>query len=132
LEELRKKFIVEENLEGKKLEEYVKRALPFCKMTKNGEVIIEIENATSTEKLKLALVAKLLASHLDKNISSETNFDNLSKSLDIPRDQVIARLKELKDNKFALRVDKGKYKLNPLKIGKFLSQMEKKYGKQEK
>jgi hypothetical protein len=131
LEELKKKFIVEENLEGKKLEDFVKRILPFCKITKDGEVIIEIEKPTTTEKVKLALVAKKLASHLDSNISPETNFDTLSKSLDIPRDQVKARLKELTDEKFALRVDRGKYKANPLKIGKFLSDIEKKYGNRE-
>ena len=128
MEELRKKFIVEENLEAKKLAEYVERALPFCKISKNGEVIIEVEKATSTEKVKLALVAKMLASHIESNISSETNFDDLSKSLGIPRDQIKARLKELKDKKFALRVGEGKYKANPLEIGKFLSEMEKKYG----
>jgi hypothetical protein len=131
LEELKKKFMVEENLEGKKLEDFVKRILPFCKITKDGEVIIEIEKPTTTEKVKLALVAKKLASHLDSNISPETNFDTLSKSLDIPRDQVKARLKELTDEKFALRVDRGKYKANPLKIGKFLSDIEKKYGNRE-
>jgi len=48
----------------------------------------------------------------------------LSASLMIPKDQVMARLKEAKDEKFAFRARKGVYKVNPLRIGAFISDLE--------
>ncbi len=127
LEEMKKRFIVDENIEEKRVLEFIERILPFSKVTKNGQVLIHINKSTVVEQVKLALVAITLASRLDNKISCETDIKCLSSSLGIPV-QIKARLKELKDNRFALRVEKGKYKVNPLEIGSFIGEIEKKYG----
>lgn len=132
MEDLKKKFIVEENLEEKKLVGYVERILPFCKISKSGGIILEMHEATALEKVKLALVARFLANHLEGSISPEVNPEELSRNLDIPKDQVYARLKELKDDRFAVTSDKGIYRVNTFEIGKFLDEIEGKYGSSKK
>jgi hypothetical protein len=127
MKELKEKFIVDEEIDEKRIEELVERALLFCKVTKNGSIIIESTELSSPEKIKLALVARFLANKLDSSISPEVNGDELSSSLMIAKDQVSARLKDAKDEKFAQRTSKGVYAVNPLKIGEFLTSLENKY-----
>jgi hypothetical protein len=129
MEELKKKFIVEEKLEEKKISEYVERVLPFCKISQTGEVIVERKDISSKEKVALALVARFLGNYLQKEVLAEVSVKDLSSFLDIPENQVVARLKELKDkDKIAILVKKGVYKANPLQIGRFLEDLENKYG----
>jgi len=128
LEELRKKFIVEEKINEKKLSEYVQRSLNFGKVSIDGGIIIEKEGMSTKDQIGLALIMRFLANHLEKEIPAEVNVKELSLSLSIPEDQVVARLAELKEDKIAIRVNKGVYKANPLQIGKFLEDVEKKYG----
>jgi len=132
LEELRKKFIVEEKLDEKRITEYVERSLKFGKVSIDGGVIIEREGLSTKEQVGLALVMRFLASYLEKRISAEVNVKELSQNLGIQEDQVAARLADLKDEKIAIRVDKGVYKANPTQIGKFLDYLENKYLKESK
>jgi len=130
MEELKKKFIVEERLEERILSKYVERILPFCKISRDGGIIIENSRIITLEKIKLSLAARFLANYLENNIPAEISIAEISSSLSIPKDQVAARLKELKDTKFALSVSKGVYRVNPLQIGRFLNEMEGKYSAQ--
>jgi hypothetical protein len=127
MENLKEKFIVSEKIDEKRINEFVERLLPFCKVTEGGGVIIEKAELTTIEKIKIALTARFLANSLDSEISPEVNGEELSNSLMIPKDQVLARLKELKDEKFAFRVSKGVYKVNPFKIDDLLKSLENKY-----
>jgi hypothetical protein len=127
LEDLKKKFIVDDSFDEKKLAEYVGRLLPFCKISKSGEILVEIEQATTVEKVKLGLAARFVANNLQKEIPSEIDADDLSKFLDIPKNQVAARLNELKDNKFAISVERGLFSINPRALSPFLDEMEAKY-----
>nr|MDO8046182.1 hypothetical protein [Candidatus Baldrarchaeota archaeon] len=128
MEELKKKFIVEEKLDEKVVSECIEKILPFCKVSKNGEVIIEKKNMTVADRIKLALTARFLANYLEREISAETTAKELSSFLYVPENQISARLKELKDSKFAIRVKKGVYTVNPLQIRKFVHEIETKYG----
>lgn len=58
MKDLKEKFIVDDNFDEKKLAEYVERLLPFCKISKSGEVLVEIERATATEKVKFGLASR--------------------------------------------------------------------------
>lgn len=126
-EELRKKFIVEEKLDEKRISEYVERTLRFGKVSIDGGIIIEMDMPTK-DKVGLALIMRFLANHLEKGISAEVTVKELSQFLDIPEDQVVARLTELVEDKIAIRVDKGVYRANSLQIGRFLDYLENKYG----
>jgi hypothetical protein len=127
MENLKERFIISEKIDEKRIKEFVERLLPFCKVTKSGGIIIENPRLTTLEKVKVALIARFLANSLDSEISPEVNGEELSNSLMIPKNQVLARLKELKDEKFAFRVSKGVYRVNPFKIEDFLKELENKY-----
>ena len=127
LEELRKKFIVKEKLDEKRIAEYVNRVLRFGKIAIDGDAIIEREDLSTKDKVGLVLIMRLLASHLEKRISAEISVAEVSRMLDLPKDQAAARLAELVEDKIAIRTDKGVYRTNPPKIGKFLDYLESKY-----
>ncbi|MGA3191144.1 MAG: hypothetical protein ABSD73_01365 [Candidatus Bathyarchaeia archaeon] len=123
-EELKKKFIVEEKLDEKRVTNYVERILPFCKISKDGMVIAEAKDLKSLQKVKLALVARYLANYLDKNIPAEVTNEELSTSLIIPEDQIAARIAELREDKFAIPVKRGSHQANPLQIEEFIAELE--------
>ena len=127
LEELRKKFIVREKLDEKRIVEYVNRTLRFGKVAADGDVIVERENMSTRDKVALALIMRFLANHLEKDISAEISVAEVSRMLNLPKDQAAARLTELVDDKVAVRIERGVYKINPSKIGKFLDYLESKY-----
>lgn len=128
MEEIKKKFIVQQNLEQKRIVEYTERLLPFCTITENGEVLITKKELKTLEKVKVALIARYLANRLESKISNEVSPDELALYLDVPKDQINARLKDARDDKFANTSDKGLSSVNPLRIGSFLEELEKKYG----
>jgi hypothetical protein len=124
MEELKKKAIVEEKLDEKRVVNYIERILPFCKISKDGLVILEVKGMTSLQQVKLALVARFLANYLDNNIPPEISNRELSTSLNIPEDQISARLKDLREDKFATPVRKGVSQVNPLQIERFIVELE--------
>jgi hypothetical protein len=128
MENIRKRFIVDENLDEKKIEGYAERLLPFCKVTKNGGISLSERPVTTLEKVKIALVTRFLANSLEQSIPAEITAEELSNSLEIPRDQINARLKDVRDSKFGSVSDNGKYKAKPIEVVKFIDELEKKYG----
>jgi len=128
MEDLKGKFIVSEEIDEKRIRELVERSLPFFRVSKSGEVIIDKSELSSLEKVKASLVARFLAHKLDSGISPEVNAEELSGYLMIPKNQVAARLKELGDEKFAFRVRRGIYSVNPSRIEDFLNDLENEYG----
>ena len=76
------------------------------------------------QQVKLALVARFLANYLDKNISAGMNNGELSNSLSIAVDKIAARMKELREDKFAISVKRGLHQVNPLQIERFILELE--------
>jgi len=128
LEELRNKFIIKEKIDEQTVAKYVERVLKFGKVSIDGSVIIERDDMTTKDQVGLALIMRFLASFLEKEIAADVHAKELSQSLGIPEDQVIARLADLRREKIAIRVEKGVYRANYLQIRKFLDYLEKKYG----
>ncbi len=124
MEELKKKFIVEEKLDDKRVASYIERILPFCKISRDGLIIMEAKKLTTLQQVKLALIARYLANYLEASIPSEASNSELSNSLNIPEDQIAARLKELRESKFAVSTKKGVHQANPLQIEKFIGEIE--------
>jgi len=127
MEDLKKRFIVEENLEEKKTSGYIERLLPFCKISNSGDILLGEKALTTLEKVKIALVARYLANHIEPSISAEITPEELVTCLDISKEQIFARLKDVRDDKFAHGSGNSGYKVKPLEIGKFLDELEKKY-----
>ncbi|MGQ9539441.1 MAG: hypothetical protein ACUVTE_07730 [Candidatus Bathycorpusculaceae bacterium] len=87
----------------KRISGHVERILRFGKVSIDGGIIIEMDMPTK-DKVGLALIMRFLANHLEKGISAEVTVKELSQFLDIPEDQVVARLAELVEDKIAIRV----------------------------
>ena len=131
LEELKSKWIIDEKrFDERKIRQYIKRLLNYCKITKKGEVDLteKSEKFSLIDKVKLALTARFVASKLDNSISETVSAKEISKFFLVDKLQVVARLKEAIDEKFAFRDKKGVYKLNPSRLDAFLDNLEKKYG----
>lgn len=134
LEELKAKWIIEEKeFNERDLGLYVKRLMPFCKITKNGEIVLtEIgENFSLIDKVMLALIARFIAHRLDGSISETVTADELSRFFRVDKMQVSARLKDVKDARLAVREKKGIYKANIGRIEKFLDEIEGRYCRED-
>ncbi|RLF57925.1 MAG: hypothetical protein DRN25_05815, partial [Thermoplasmata archaeon] len=72
IEELKSKWIIDENtFDERKITRYVKQLMKYCKITKTGEIVLtELgEKFKLKDRIKLALVARFIASKLDKSIN---------------------------------------------------------------
>ena len=74
-----------------------------------------------------ALEEKKVRSPLKEAGLTKNEIRRLSKMLNLPKNQAAARLTELVEDKVAVRIEKGVYKINPSKIGRFLDYLESKY-----
>jgi len=128
-EDLRNSFIVDENPDDKRIECYFKRLLPYCKTTKTGAIIFNIQELKSLEKVKIFLVARYLANFLEPAISNQIQLDEFASFLNLPKDQVYSRLKDIRDEKFADILEDGAYKVKAQEISRLLDKLDEKYGK---
>lgn len=131
MEELRKKFIIEERIEEKRMAEHIERSLKFGKVSRDGSVIIEKRGLAEKDKVGLVLVMRYLANYLEKEIPSEVTVKEVSKFLSIPEKEANARLADLTKEKIAVRVKRGIYKINLGRIEDFLTYLENKYLKEQ-
>ena len=134
LEELKNKWIIDEkSFDEKKIAQYVKRLMRYCKITKTGEVDLTGlgDKFTLKDKIKLALVARFIASKLDESIKPFLSAREISNFFMVDKIQVSARLKEIKDEKLSIREKKGTYRVIPTKIEKILKELESKYGEKD-
>ena len=128
-EDLKNSFIVDENPDEKRIEGYVKRLLPYCKITKIGAVIFNCEEVKTLDRLKICLVARFIAHFIEPAISSEVHHDEFNSVLNIPKNQVRARLNDVRKEGFVDLLEEGKYRVRSYEINKFLDKLDEKYGK---
>lgn len=119
-EELREKFIVEEEFKKDQLLDYIEDILDYCKVLKDGEVYIEKNNLTNMDKAGLTVIARYLASQLDEDISEEVSIDTIVESTNIERDQASARAADLVRKNYIKRIERGMYKAIPPSIPRFI------------
>jgi len=133
LENLEKSFILDEDMEHENIKELIERTLRFCKIDKNGFVIIDQKTLSKLriqDKVILVLVARHLAGKLQQKLGRETTIKEEVSSqelADILREKQLvinARMKELKDKKQVLPVARGTYKIAPYGISPFLKKLE--------
>jgi hypothetical protein len=124
IEELKKQFIVDENLLKSRLEPVVGKALAHCRIDKDGRVEIRSTKLSGKEQVKLALAARAIGSEMDSAISPEVTVLEISKFTGLPPNQVRARGKEAIEEKFAQSPRSGVYRAMPHKIEAFLDGLE--------
>lgn len=123
IEELRRRFIVDEDVLKARLESLGEKALAHCVVDKRGVVHITAENLSAKEKIKLVLAARAIASELTEGISGEVSVSEISKITGLPENQVRARGNDLISEKYAESPSRGVFKALPHKIEPFLDSL---------
>ncbi len=120
IEELKKQFIVDEDVLRARLEPIVTKALAHCQIDKNGQVDIKDRKLSGKEQVKLTLAARAIGSQMDPAISAEVSVDEIAKFTGLPANQVRARGKDVIEDRFAQAPRSGVYRAMPHKIEAFL------------
>ena len=128
MEDLKNLFIVDEqSYEKEKIPQQIKKVLRYCKVSKNGKVLLEKNKFSIRENLKIILVARFLANKLDGEISQEVSIDEIVASMGTNnKESLVTRMKEVVDENVAKRVSAGTYVIIPFYIDPFLDKLEKK------
>lgn len=126
MDELKKQFIVDEKEYSKeKIPEQIRKVLRYCKVSKEGKVLLEKNNFGLRDNLKLILIARFLASKVDESISSEMTIDEIFASVGSGnKESMITRMKEIIDEHAATRSGKGIYQIVPFYIDVILEKLE--------
>src|SRR5882724_6285877 len=94
LEELRNQFIVGPEVIRNRIEELIKKALPFCVITENGTVHISVKGLGARNQIKLVLAAQYLAAELVTSVAGEVGIPDLVASTGLPVNQIRARMND--------------------------------------
>lgn len=123
LDELKKKFIVSDDILKSRIESLIEKALNHCAVTNTGLVHITDNALPARDKIKLVLVARALASQLDSQFSAEVSVPELVQSTGIEPKQLSARINEVVKERFASTTARGVYTANPHKIESYLDSL---------
>jgi hypothetical protein len=123
IEELRKKFIVSDDVLKARIESLIEKALNHCLVAEDGLVHISDKNLPAKDKIKLVLVARVLAAQLDEKFASDVPLDDLVRSTGIEPNQLRARANEVVKERFARSVRRGVYAANQHRIEPFLDSL---------
>ena len=130
LENLEKEFIIDEDMEQEDIQQLISRIIKFCKIDKNGYVVIYDKNLKLIDKILLILSARYLGNRLqqklnrDITINDQVNNKEISNMLREKDIVVNARLKDLKDERKVIPIRRGIYKIAPHVIDQVLSALE--------
>ena len=125
IDDLRRQFLVDEDLDEERLAALIKKLLPICVVNKKGVVQIKRSGLPGRDLVKIVLVARLVAHKLDESIPDELDAAALAANTGMPRNQVAARAKEVVDEAFAERTTRGNYRASLWKVNEFLEELTK-------
>ena len=126
LEELKKKFILDETEVRGRLEELITKALNYCRVDSKGRIHFERKTLSGMERVKVALAARGIASELDSSFSAEMSIDELSRSTGLPENSVRARCAELAAHNYIEAPTKGVFKVVFAKVEELLDSIRNK------
>lgn len=125
IEELRKKFIVDDDVLKNRLEEIATKALQLCVLDKKGNVHFNNSKLSPREKLRLTLAARAIASQLDETLRGEVSVADLAANSGLPENQVRARAAELTKARLISSPKKGFFAAVPHKVEALLDSVAK-------
>lgn len=125
IEELKKKFIVDDDVLKDRLEPIATKALAHCVVDKKGAVHFNNPKLTAKKKLQLTLAARAIASRMDPKVQAEVSVAELSENCGISKDQVYARAADLINERSATSPKKGYYTAVPHKVEALLDSLGK-------
>ncbi len=123
LEELKRRFIVDDDALKSRLEPIVTKALHHCVIDKTGQVHINNKALSAKQQVMLTLAARAIASQLDSNTDPDVPIAELVRSTGLPENQIRARINDIVKGKFARPSKRGSYEANPHKVEAFLDSL---------
>jgi hypothetical protein len=120
IEELRKQFVVDQDVLKSRLEAIVTKALVYCRIDKHGRVEIRQTGLSGKDQVKLTLAARVIGAEMDPAIPPDVSAAEIAKLTGLPANQVRARAKDAIEDKFAESPRSGIYRALPHKIESFL------------
>jgi hypothetical protein len=124
IEDLKKKFIVDDDVLKDRLEDIATKALEHCVVDKKGNVHFNSSNLSAREKLSLILAARAIASQMDETIKSDVSMAELTLNSGLPEKQITARIAELTKDKLVTSSKKGIYSAVPHKVEALLNSVK--------
>lgn len=109
IEELKKKFILDDDALKNRLESIATKALQHCALDTKGNVHFNNPKLSPREKLRLTLAARAIGAQMDSKMSGEVSVKELIANTGLPKAQVYARTAELVNGKLATSPKKGFY-----------------------
>jgi hypothetical protein len=125
IEELKKKFIVDDDALKTRLEAITTKALELCSVDKKGNIHFNNKKLTPREKLRLTLAARAIGAQLDNTVKSEVSVQELSANSGLPDAQVSARAAELVKERLATSPKRGFYEAVPHKVEALIDSVSK-------
>jgi hypothetical protein len=123
IEDLKREFIVEDDVLEVRLEPLVSKALKHCRIDKKGQVLITDSKLSSKDQVRLVLCARAIGAQLDSLISREVTVAEIATYLRLPANQVRARCNDILKEKTAEVVRAGVYRADQHKIEPFLDSL---------
>ena len=123
-DDIRNQFIIQEDVGRLNAESLARRALRFGRITKDGHVIIENQNLSKGDQLKLALLIRYIGNQLDESIRRSVRPSELTQTLGQRLEAIGSLLSKLAFEGFAKKEGPGEYSIFPYKIEVFLSHLE--------
>lgn len=124
IEDLKRKFIVDDDVLKNRLEDITTKALEHCVVDKKGNVHFNSSNLSAREKLSLILAARAVASQMDETIKSDVSMAELTLISSLPEKQITARIAELTKDKLVSSSKKGIYSAVPHKVEALLNSVK--------
>jgi len=130
IQDLKKEFFIsKEEFEKELLPSYIEKILKFCKIDIDGTVLFGKIKITSSDKIKIILIARFLANKLDSKVNNIVGLNEIVAITGVQKNIVAARLKELLDRKIIYRESTGNYSIYPHQINNILETLVRKYEK---
>jgi hypothetical protein len=123
LEELKKKFIVDEDALKMRLEPLLERILQYCVIDRSGQVHITRLKLSGREQVMLVLIARAIASQMESGIAADTSITDIATYTGLPENQVRARGNELLRDRLVESPRTGVYKAVAHRIESFLEKL---------
>jgi hypothetical protein len=120
LEELKKQFIVDEDILKTHLEPLIAKALNHCKLDKQGQVLILSQGLSAKDQIMLVLSARAIAAHLSSDISATVTLAELARFTRLPANQIRARTTQLMESRPVESPERGVLRAIPHKVEAFL------------
>jgi hypothetical protein len=123
IEELKKQFLVDEDVLRERLEPLVEKALRHGKIDKQGQVLITNQSLSGKEQVMFVLSARAIGAQLDPGISVNVSASELGKFIRLPANQIRARSAQLIKSRLVESPERGVLRAIPHKVEGFLDSL---------